>query len=130
MSKNILERYYLKDEEKPQKLIESLNNFFQAKLASQVNSIEEMIDAHMSEYISNNGYIEDLQHISFHIELENNKFILKPHNFFTYLLSEGIYVPYKLLGENFIYRTNEGMYKMEKNNNEYTFSFIPNKYLA
>lgn len=130
MSDNVPERYYFKDDEKPQKLISSINNFFRAKLTSQVTALEEMIDAHMSEYVSTNGYTEDLNNISFHIELENHEFILKPHNFFTYLLSEGVYVPCKLLGDNFIYRTHEGMYKMEKSDNDITFSFIPNKFLA
>lgn len=129
METNLPEKQNIKSES-PSSLMVGINNFFKAKLATQVTTLEDMVDAHMIEQISSSGNNEDIKHINFHIELVNNEFIIKPHNFFTYLLSEGIYVPNNELGDSFIYKTGDGIYKMEIIENEQKFTFIPKKYLS
>lgn len=117
------------DDNKASAFLSSVNNFFKAKLMSQVTTIEEILEAHMHEYAVSCGCSdEDAESIEFHLELINHEFKFVPHNFFTYLLSEGIYVPLSELGENFIYRTGEGMYKFEADKN--FGCFIPVKNLA
>lgn len=118
------------DSRKPSDFLNQVNDFFQSKLMTQVQALEEMMDAHMAEFIVKNGDSSDADSVSFHIELSGNSFKLMPHNFFTYLLSEGIYVPLRILGDSFAYRTEAGLYKFEKDSNDCPYGcFIPIKNL-
>lgn len=101
------------DNNKPADFLRQVNKFFYAKLASQVSTIEEMLYAHMEDFVLANGTEEDLKEIQFHMELEQHEFRFKPHNLFTYLLSEGIFVSPGELGINFLYRNADGIYKFD-----------------
>lgn len=116
------------DSIKPSIFLSEVNKFFKAKLGSQVVTIEEMFHSHMDAFVEDYGKESDMDLIEFHMELSEFEFKFFPHNFFTYLLSEGIYVPPEELGENFIHRTQDGIYKYEKE--KLMGYFIPHHFLA
>jgi hypothetical protein len=117
-----------KDSFKPTDFLSEVNKFFKAKLGSQVVTIEEMFQSHMDAFVEASGKETDIEHIEFHMELKEFEFIFYPHNFFTYLLSEGIYIAPEELGENFVYRTKDGIYKFEKE--KLKGFFIPQRLLG
>ncbi len=74
----------------PKGILSSIQQHLEHSLITYTNDIEHILFKRMESMCKTDL---DIQSISFNIEIEGREFKLKCHNFFTYLLSEGIYIP-------------------------------------
>jgi hypothetical protein len=89
----------------------SLENF----LASYLNEVEAIIQKNMQILVKDklpmvDSFSPEIKNLSFNIEIIGRSFKIVPHNFFTYLVSEGIVVPYSTVENARRYRTSDGEY--------------------
>lgn len=80
-----------------------LNQSYQEAAVFQISQIQNLIHAQLENFISfqsesaRKSIKEIAKHINFHIELQNNKFVILPHNLFTLILVNGEYVDPKVV---------------------------------
>lgn len=87
--------------EVPTSILSLLQTSFDVLISKYLHLAEEMLYKKMQEYVLSHKEIptreEDIEHLSFHLEFENNKIKLVPHNLCTLVVSQGTVRPYKEL---------------------------------
>lgn len=79
---------------KPNAILEQLEKLLVQSIAASLSQVEELILDQLERFAIENDTTADLTPISFSVEASSTKFKFIPNNFYTYLLSEGVYVPY------------------------------------
>lgn len=94
---------------KPNAILQQLDNLLTQSIAASLNQVEELIMDQLERLAIENDPRADLTEISFSVEVIEHKFKFIPNNFYTFLLSEGVYVPYdKVKDRKYIqYKGNE-----------------------
>ena len=89
------------DIEKPTDILNYLQTSLDTLVSKYLYVAEEAIQKKMEDFVLSHNEIstryQDIQNLSFHLELTNNIMKLVPHNLYTLVVSEGIVRPYSEL---------------------------------
>lgn len=95
---------------KPADILGMMDRALEDSLLSHLGSIQDIIHDMLVNFVRNNGGHEDVQHIKFSIEVEGRNFKIKPLNLYTFILSDGICVPYSAVKDRNRYVVGDGTY--------------------
>jgi hypothetical protein len=95
---------------KPIEFLSMMDRALEESLLKHVDSIQDIIQDMLINYVQSNGAHEDTKHIQFSIEVTGRNFSIKPHNLYTFILSDGICVPYSSIHGINRYITDTGTY--------------------
>lgn len=107
---------------KPIDILTMMDKALEESLLKHVDSVQEIIHDMLVNYVKNTGSHEDTQHIQFSIEVIGRNFKIKPHNLYTFILSDGICIPYAAVKDRNRYVVGSGTYVYDHLNKECIFA--------
>lgn len=105
---------------RPREILDYLERSLEASILKQVDNIEHLLETAFEESVNP----EERKHINFAIEVHGRSFVIRPYNLFTFILSEGDYVPYEKVQHVNRYENWRGTYVY--NPIDYSGVFVPN----
>ena len=87
-------------------ILSYLEKSLESSILKQVQNIEHMLQTQMESEV----LPEERGHILFSVEVHGRSFVFRPYNLFTFILSEGDYLPFEQANKVMRHENERGLY--------------------